>query len=561
MALEIQLADVAVLRRAVLCAFLKEVLRRFKRHPRRALQVLLPPDELDVVAGRAAAAVAIAERQQETAHVPFLHAIAPAVYRRLRVGSGGIVHVQEAGHLAAVHALPGEVVVRERVAAVVGPEDLLRRQVLDPAAAQNLRQHGAVAECIRQPQQLAVDAELLFIKPFAVHDLADQRLAGGHVRVRLHPHAAVRDPLARTHLFLDLLVQRGIQRLADFIRLRLALEELVVRIHVHQADLLGKRARHLALRLPVRPQPAHIQMRVADGRHVRRNRAVARGQHGGNRLARTRIVRQPSLARLLIIHQQREALQRLLQLCRAQGVLVLHLQQVGDRAQIEPQLVRRLMPDAERASAHPLARHVLRLGQKVARAHRPRRAAVLMLARVVVPGVGFHQQMEALARLGMQGQHLITDVVMRHTHPLRAARAERLAVHKQRRLAALAQVHHDALPRRLRRQHDLPAHPAVMPLAAPGRSGRHRRKAARLRLLGRKHLRRLEALERDLSQRLVELLLQHVHPVLHAVLPLGFHPIYTPLFKKTPFVVKSVLVMQFFLAKRLRSCRPCSRFP
>ena len=51
--------------------------------------------------------------------------------------------------------------IGELLAAVVAPEDLLGDQVLDAAVLQDLRQRRRVAKGVGQPQDLAVDAQLL----------------------------------------------------------------------------------------------------------------------------------------------------------------------------------------------------------------------------------------------------------------------------------------------------------------------------------------------------------------------------------------------------------------
>lgn len=134
MALEIQLAHIPVFRQMLALHVLKEGDRGVKMHLGRAFDILFPGDLLQVVPGGAAAAVAVAKGQQKRVQMFALHPVVPFVDDGGRVDLGFILHVQEALDLAAVHALPGEVMVGETVRSVVCPEDLLGGEVVHPAA-------------------------------------------------------------------------------------------------------------------------------------------------------------------------------------------------------------------------------------------------------------------------------------------------------------------------------------------------------------------------------------------------------------------------------------------
>ncbi len=193
---EIQLAHVGVPGAALLLHLLKELDRGGVLHPGHALQVAGPLHILDVGAAGAAPAVAIAVGQKEGIQAALLHPVLPDAADLLGVGAVGVAGGQEGIHLRAVGPLPGEVVVGELVALVVGPENLLRNQILNPAAVEDLRQRGRVTKAVRQPQQLAVYAQFLLVEALAVHNLADQRFAAGHVGVGLRPHRALGNPAA-----------------------------------------------------------------------------------------------------------------------------------------------------------------------------------------------------------------------------------------------------------------------------------------------------------------------------------------------------------------------------
>ena len=154
--------------------------------------------------------------------------------------------------------------IGELLAAVVAPEDLLGDQVLDAAVLQDLGQRRRVAKGVGQPQDLAVDAQLLPEIAHAVDQLAHQGFAGGHVGVRFHPHAALGDPAALLDGSLDPLEQLGIILLAIGVGLGLALQEFVTRVFFDQPQLSRKGAGDLPLGLLQGPQPGHVQMGVAD---------------------------------------------------------------------------------------------------------------------------------------------------------------------------------------------------------------------------------------------------------------------------------------------------------
>ena len=534
--LEVQLAHISVLRRAIRCAVLEERLRGLDAHLRHALQVPVAPDILQVVPGGAAAAVAVAERQQETPDVPLLHPVTPALHDGLRVRLAGIIHMQEGDDLAPVNALPGKIMIGEPVSPVIAPEDLLGRQVSDARALQQLGQGGAVAEGVRQPQQPAVHAELLAEKAFAVQQLAHQRLAGGHVRIRLHPHAPVRDPLPRPHFFPDAGIELRVQLLADLIGLRLALHVFVYGIKIHQAELRGKGARHLALGLAVRPEPADVDMGVADRIELRRSGAVFRFHEGTELLPGRCVIGQPPGTGLLEIDRDGKPFQRFLDLRGAQGRRIQHRAQVVQSGYILPKLIRFLVPDAEGAPAHHLARLTFiahGIGVPGIPDHGPQHLAPLVVPRIIVPGISLHQQVEALTRHTAEGQELVADMMVPLPDPVRPPRAKGPAIHEQGGFTALVQVHDDPLPRGCLRQQDIAPHPAVFPGPAPGRPRFHPGESPLLRLFRREHIIGTKALQNDLTQGLIEFFLQRRDPRFQPVFPFRPHIPVPPAFSRT----------------------------
>ena len=149
-----------------------------------------------------------------------------------------------------------------------------------PAAFEDLRERGRVAEHVGQPQVGRLAPELVEEEALAVHDLADQRLARRDIAVGLDPHAPDRLEPAGRDLLADPLVQRRVDLLHPRVLLRLRRGEPVLGIVVHEAERVGERPRALALRLADRPQPGGVDVRVPD-----RGRCGARRERAGTRSA------------------------------------------------------------------------------------------------------------------------------------------------------------------------------------------------------------------------------------------------------------------------------------
>ena len=405
--------------------------------------------------------------------------------------------------------------VGERVAFVVAPENFLGDEIVHPALRQQLRQRGRIAEGIRQPENAAVDAELLLKEPLAEHELPHERFAGGDVRVRFDIPRAFGDPAARLRGLADAGVQLGIMVAAHLIGGGLALDKAVAGVALQQAQLRGKGARGLAVGLLHRPQPGQVQVGVAHGGHARRGGAVAAGQQRAQRFARGAVAFIPRGGRLFKIDQAGVFLQPVGDFGRAQRILRQLVHQLRKGRNVHPQLVGVLVPHAERAAAKAGARPARGGVAQRAGQNGPRAAAAHI--GEIVPGVGFKQQVERLAARGAAGQHIVADIVVRHADPLGPAGAEGFAVHNQRRLAAKVQVHRHGLPAHRLGQRQAGAAPQVLPGPAPRRAGRKRRKRAACRLLRRQVFHGRERFKFDLAHRAVQVAGQHALPVGQAV--------------------------------------------
>ena len=143
---EVQFSGIGMLRATGCFHFPEEDTRVFHAHSRHAFQVLFTRKVLQVIPGRTTAAVAVPERQKECIQVPALGALSPGLTDFLRVRAVRIAGGQEGINTGTIGALPGEVMVREFLGIVIGPEDLLGHQILDPGLLQDLRQCSRVAE-------------------------------------------------------------------------------------------------------------------------------------------------------------------------------------------------------------------------------------------------------------------------------------------------------------------------------------------------------------------------------------------------------------------------------
>jgi hypothetical protein len=392
-ALVIELADVVDVGRAPLFQIMEVVDRRGHHRARNAFEVRLAAEELQVVAGGPAAAVAPAEGQQARVEAVLLPPLAPAADDVAWAGLGVIVVAEVDDDLRAVDAFPRERVVRERVAAVVVPEDLGRGEVLRPAAAHHLRQRARVAEDVRQPEHLVFQAELLADEALAVEKLPDQALAAGDVRVHLDPRAAFDHDAARLHGLLHARVELRVVPLHHVVEFRLALQEAVVGVLLHQRERGGHRPDHLALGLGQRPEPGDVDVGVAEAVHERRRAAVRALEERGEPLAPGADGFHHLPVRQLEVHDAGEVAEGLVDLAHAQRVGVDVVAELHQRLHVHVELVDLLVPDAEgRASNGALGGRALGDGLDAVGDRPP------ATGDAAVPAVGLGQDLEALAR-------------------------------------------------------------------------------------------------------------------------------------------------------------------
>ena len=409
--------------------------------------------------------------------------------------------------------------VGERIALVVAPEDFLRDQVLYAAACQQLGQHSGIAEGIRQPKHLAVHAELFFIEPLAEDQLPHERFARRHIRVRLDIHCALGDPSTVFYGLFDASIQLRVVFAAHLVGGGLALDIAVLGVAVQQAQLRGKGAGGLAVGLGHRPQPCQVKVRVTDGGHQRRGAAVVGLHQRAQGSAGFAVALVPGGGRLLKVHDAGVFFEAVGDFGRPQRILGEFVHQHEQGGYVHPQLVGVLVPDAEGAVAQPGAA-TLGLGVSQRAGQHGAGAATTHIGEIV-SGVDLKQQVKLLPRFSAAGQHVIADIVMRHTDPLGTTGAESLSVDEQRGLAAHIQRHGHGLACGFFRQRDRSAQPQIFPGVPPDRAHRHRPEAAVHRLFGRQVVHRGKALKGDFPLWAVEVLSQHALPVRNPILIFG----------------------------------------
>ena len=133
---------------------------------------------------------------------------------------------------ASVDAFPQKTVIGMLIKLV--PGKLGGHEILDAAFFHDLRKSCAVAEHIRQPEDLVLHAEFFFEKSLTKLELADQGFSGSQVTVCFHPHAAFRFPASLFDTLLDPLVHLGMTLFYEGIKLWLAGHEMIIRILFHE---------------------------------------------------------------------------------------------------------------------------------------------------------------------------------------------------------------------------------------------------------------------------------------------------------------------------------------
>ena len=138
--------------------------------------------------------------------------------------------------LSAVDALPIEGVIGEDVGIV--PIHLGGEEVVNVAALHYLRDRGAVAEGIGQPEAVGGVAEILPRETLTPEELTHHGFARGDVAVAFDPNAAVRLISALGDLLFDALKELGIIPANHIGVAGGALDEFILGVLLHKGELI-----------------------------------------------------------------------------------------------------------------------------------------------------------------------------------------------------------------------------------------------------------------------------------------------------------------------------------
>ena len=427
----------------------------------RALQILLPPDQFHVIPCRAAASVSIAEGHIEiTATIP-LQTMDPAVMHRRSIHLRFIEHVQKAGNHGPIDAFPEKSMMWKRLRVIVGPVDFLGGQPRHAKAAQNLRERGTVSERIREPCHPAVHTEHLTEIFPSVEKLTDKRFAAGHIGVRFDPHAPVRNPLTSLNGFFYILKQVRIVLPAQFIFSTLALNKQGFRVFLQQPQLGGKRACRLSACFPHRPQPGQIQMGIGNHANLRRKGPVMRLHEGRHHFPCPGISFSSFLKRLLHIQIIQHALKACVQRLPESIILVEIIMHVPEHRQVQPELIRFLIPQTKCASAHHRRAFML-ITHPVLRKNRTSR-----MRGERCSGIDFHRKPIGFTALCLPRQCQIRSVLMGMRHSVSPTRTEGFSIEEQGGFPARIQIHDHTFPADGRRKRKAGKHPGIFPRLSP----------------------------------------------------------------------------------------------
>ena len=253
----------------------EEGVRRFDTHARDALEVLESVEALHHLARWAAASITVSEEHERAVgHILVLEVslgIVQLLHGHIRsVGIGGREMREDR---CAVYPLPQEGMVRELGGVV--PGDLLGQEPMVSGAPRDLRPRTRIPEAVRKPHAIGIHAQVLTEIPLAKGDLTYEGFTARQHAIGFHPHATHGNEAAFANTPKYLREQIGMVLFKPCVLLRRTHGVHEIGVFIHERQHIGHGARHLAARLPHRPQPRRIDMRVphcADphGRGIRR---------------------------------------------------------------------------------------------------------------------------------------------------------------------------------------------------------------------------------------------------------------------------------------------------
>lgn len=240
------------------------------------------------------------------------------------------------------------------------PAQLLGEEPADTGELRQLGEGGRVAEGVRQPDLLGLDAQLLPEEPLAVHDLPGQRLTARHVGVGLHPHRTHGRPIAVLHGLLDALPDVWLVLLHPGVLLGLRAGEDQFRVVGGQRRDVGEGPGRLADRLAQRPQPRRVDVRVPGPRDTVRARRRGPRQD----LRQLGPCRRRRAGDIVQIEGVEHVLQRAQDLVPPRPLRIQLVHQLGEHLDVEDQMPHVLVEYGEVGSRESVDRPIAR-GQYV----------------------------------------------------------------------------------------------------------------------------------------------------------------------------------------------------
>ena len=191
--------------------------RAFHTAAGRTLQISAAVGHFYHFSGRTSAAVAKAKGIHESVDIFLLHPVLfPAGDQVAGVKIGIVLFEGMGQHLASIHTLPPEDIIRKRLRLGILADQLLGRKVRDPAFFQYLGQRCRKAKGIRHPGHLTVHSQFLTEPTLALDQLADQRFAGRDIGIRFDPKSTLGNEGTGSNFITHPLVYIGIKLLEIF---------------------------------------------------------------------------------------------------------------------------------------------------------------------------------------------------------------------------------------------------------------------------------------------------------------------------------------------------------
>ena len=256
------------------------------------------------------------------------------------------VHVCQ--HLCAIHTLPPKAGIRKY--GCIAPRDLGGQKIIYAAALHNLRNGKGITEGVRQPEAVGGISEIFLCKLLSPYELTDHGFTAGEIAVALYPHTAVGFITSLFHSLLNTCKQLRIQSANDIAMISGGLYKTVLRVFLHQIQLVCIGAGALLVSLGQRPKPGGIHMAVTDQANPGRAASVFTGKlffHQRPRSPDGLVECFCTAGFVIVIQLQMCFIQRVFHLCTAETALGQSLLQRKQRIQIKHKFHQLIIADTD----------------------------------------------------------------------------------------------------------------------------------------------------------------------------------------------------------------------